>query len=320
MEEWTLRRALGALLIAFSAFAANPAAAANCTAQEREIADRALWLEPAEQVGAIARHLPWGVPRETSPTSAERLLVQRDYVIRYDSDLRIPLWTAERVDHARLGKAAREDCFRADPRLPKPDASTPSDYDEPVYDQGHMAAFANQSSSDMAGHNSFIMSNMAPQTCGLNRGIWQILEGITRLWAAEHGTVYVFSGSIMDRDRDGIRDDDAAAATMVSRNGRERVAVPSAFYKIISYRRPNGQLRTLSIMLPHNDANPDGPEALRYLQEHVTTVAEIERVAGIDIHPEAAHLGETAALWPFSGRQPRSLCNERPVRRIGERG
>jgi endonuclease G, mitochondrial len=307
-----LTRALAALLLAVAAFAADPAFAQtrNCTAAERAAADRELMLSPEEQGAAIAAHLPWGLPRDLGPVDNERLLVQRDYLIGYDGDLRAPLWTAERVDNARLRRLPRVDCFRADPRLPADQASTPADYREPIYDQGHMAAFANQTASANAGLNSFIMSNMAPQTCGLNRGIWQILESIVRLWAAEHGTVWVVSGSVFDRDGDGLRDADPAAERMASNNGNRRVAVPSAFYKVISYRRPDGALQTLSIMLPHDNSNPNGPEALAYLQRHVTSVAVIERVAGIDIHPDAGDLGESATLWSFTGRQPRSLCRQ----------
>jgi endonuclease G len=303
-------RLLAALLLAFSTVVAwSPASAADCTAAERAVADRQLWLSRADQAASVATHLPWGVPRATSPVDNERLLVQRDYVIGHDGDLRVPLWTAERVDAARLTDTDREDCFRADPRLPSAEASTPRDYDEPIYDQGHMAPFANQTSSVIAGHNSFIMSNMAPQTCQLNRGIWQILEGITRLWAAEHGTVYVLSGSVFDRDGNGARDPDASAQRMRSRSGATRVAVPSHFYKVIAIRRPDGSVSTLSIMLPHGEANPDGPAALRYLEQHLTTTEAIEQVAGLDLFPGGVQIEESRTLWPFRGRQPRSLCN-----------
>lgn len=302
--------ALAAIMLGIAASVGfTPASAADCTAAERAAADRELWLSSADRRASIARHLPWGLPRPATPTTRERLLVQRDYVIRHDGDLRVPLWTAERVDAARLGDIDREDCFRPDPRLPAAQASTPRDYDEPIYDQGHMAPFANQRSSVIAGHNSFIMSNMAPQTCQLNRGIWQILEGITRLWAAEHGTVYVLSGSVFDRDGNGARDPDRSAQRMRSRSGTERVAIPSHFYKIIALQRGGGRIETLSIVMPHDDANPDGPAALRYLQEHVTTIARIERVAGLDLFRTRAIIDEATSLWPFQGRQPRSLCS-----------
>jgi endonuclease G len=150
---------------------------------------------------------------------------------------------------------------------------------------------------------------MAPQNCQFNRGIWQILEGITRLWAQGHGTVYVLSGSVFDRDGDNLRDEDSAAQRMRSTNGNRRVAVPSHFYKIIAAPRGSGRVETLSILMPHDEANPDGPAALRYLQDHVTTIGAIERATGTDLFQTRAIITESARLWPFQGRQPRSLCN-----------
>lgn len=309
MKSWTLLRALAAILIALPAAVGwSPAGATNCTAAERTAANAQLRLSAADQRAAIVRHLPWGMPTATAPTSNESLLVQRDYVIDYDADLRVPIWTAERVDFSRLGHAARTECFRPDPRLSAAATATLADYRGSNHDRGHMAAFANQSSSVIAGNNSFILSNMAPQTCQFNRGIWQILEGITRLWAAEHGAVYVVSGSVFDRDGDGVRDPDGAAQHIRSGSGAQRVAIPSAFFKIITYRRPDGSLATLSIMMPHDLANPNGPAALAYLSAHITTVAAIERVAGLDLFPGAPGLGESTTLWPFTGTQPRSLC------------
>lgn len=313
MRKWiSFRVHVPALLGLYALACAAPAAATHrdCNAVEKRDADRQLHLNARDQRASIAQHLPWGTPSATAPSSNESVIVLRDYVIGYDADVRVPLWTAERVDASRLANIHRTDCFRQDPRLRAAQASTPSDYREPTYDQGHMASFANQATSVIAGNNSFIMSNMVPQTCQFNRGIWQILEGITRLWAAEHGTVYVLSGSIFDRDGDRARDSDAVAQRMRSTNGQQRVAIPSAFYKIITIRRPNNSLRTLSIMMPHNHANPNGPAALRYLTQHITSVAEIERVAGLDLFPAGTNLGESTTLWTFRGRQPGSLCHE----------
>ncbi|HUE80383.1 MAG TPA: DNA/RNA non-specific endonuclease [Sphingomicrobium sp.] len=167
----------------------------NCTAAEKKSADRQLWLKQQDKQLSIAKHLPWGAPVADPSAGNEWLLVQRDYVIHYDGDLRIPLLTAERVDEDRLQQLHRTDCFRRDVRIDAPMDSKPSDYKEPIFDQGHLAAFANQTSSKIAGNKSFMMSNMVPQTCQFNRGIWQILEGVTRGWAKDKGTVYVISGS-----------------------------------------------------------------------------------------------------------------------------
>src|SRR5215217_3778443 len=97
-----LRRVLGTLAFSLSLAAAAAPASANCTAAERATADRQLRLNTRDQQASIAAHLPWGLPHTLAPSDHERLLIQRDYVIGYDAELRVPLWTAERVDARRL--------------------------------------------------------------------------------------------------------------------------------------------------------------------------------------------------------------------------
>jgi len=285
----------------------------NCTATEKADGNAWLWLNARDRALAIKTHLPWGVPGELAPTTNERLLVQRDYVNRYDADLRVPMWSAERIRFSALGKVdGRVSCFRPDPRLPTDAAATPEDYKEPIYDQGHMSPDADQDSSVRSAINTYIMSNMTPQNCQLNRGIWQILEGLTRRWAKKEKVVYVLSGSVFDRDGNGVRDADTDAERMKSNNGKRRVAVPSAFYKIVAYNKPDGSVATLSLLLPHTTANPNGHTALDYLTDHITTITAIERLTGYDLFPEATDLEESTTLWPFEGPTPRSLCQQDP--------
>lgn len=258
----------------------------------------------------MARHLPWGAPEPASAN--ERRLVQPDYVIDYDSSLKVPIWSAEQVVASRLDeKVKRQDCFRGDPRLDGESSSLPSDYSEPIYDQGHMTPFADQRYSKIAGLNSFIMTNMAPQNCQLNRGIWQILEQISRRWAAAHEPLYVLNGSAFDRDGDGARDPDQAAPRMQSNNHKARVAVPSAFYKIAAYARPDGTVETVTVLLPHDTSNPTGAQALNYLNAHITDLATIRRLTGLTLFPTARAVHESRTLWAFEGYKPQSLCHAR---------
>jgi DNA/RNA endonuclease G (NUC1) len=290
-------------------------AAANCSAANKAAGDAALIAFSADSTktaAALAAQLPWGTPVPTAPATNETTLVQQDYVIDYDSDLRVPVWTAERVVAAKLDDTVkREDCFRGDPRLHGDTASLPSDYSEPIYDQGHMTSFADQRYSKMSGWNSFIMTNMTPQNCQLNRGIWQILEQITRRWAARHDAIFVLSGSVFDRDGDGLRDADSAAQHMKSNNGKQRVAVPSAFYKIVAFQGADGKVETLSFLLPHDTSNPNGDAALAYLTSHVTNLAALERLSGLDLFPKARQVHESTSLWEFDGYKPQSLCHAR---------
>jgi endonuclease G len=272
----------------------------------------AVLADPGKRAAATAEHLPWGAPAQSVD---EVRLIQANYVADYDKKLRVPLWTAEHVVAADLDpKIPRRDCFRGDPRLDSADSAQRADYDEPLYDQGHMAPFADQRYSTVAGFNSFVMTNMTPQICELNRGIWQILEEISRRWATERGDLYVFAGSVFDRDGDGRRDPDSAALHMLSRNGGQRVAVPSAFYKVVAFKRTDGGVEALSFLLPHDRSNPVGDAAVTYLKAHITTLAALEKLTGLHLFPGATGLREDTDLWPFDGYKPSSLCHPKKAK------
>lgn len=296
----------------FLALISTPAHAQNrnCKKAEAEAADKLLWLNERDKKLSISIHLPWGEPRATAPTTRERTLVQRDYVIHYDDDLLVPIWSGEKLEASRIGKEKdRVNCFRPDPRIPGAVSASNTDYDEPIYDRGHSTPDADQDSSLNAALNTYMFTNMSPQTCRFNRGIWQIFEGIVRHWAKERGTLYIVSGSVFDRDGDNRRDADSVAPRMEARNKSKRVAVPSAFYKIVTLKKPDGTLETVTVLLPHNDLKLSGPAALKYLQDHVTTVAAVEAVTDLDFFPKGSpDLNESSTFWSFAGRMPTNLC------------
>ncbi|MDR6625703.1 DNA/RNA non-specific endonuclease [Caulobacter segnis] len=317
-QKGSLRMLTGALAAGLLLLAGHGAEAADlCSASEKADADRALTLSASDKAKALEEHLPWGAPRpQSTPSASEVQLVQSDYVIQYDSRLRIPIWTADHVVDAAIGQVDRSDCFRPDPRLTKEAAASPTDYDEPIFDQGHLTPSADVTKSRLSVHNSFLMSNMAPQFCQFNRGVWQILEGLTRLWAKEYGEVYVLSGSVFDRNGDGVRDPDDLTVRMTSRNGQKRVAVPSAFYKIIARKRPDGGVEVLAVMMPHDQTDLDGKAAFDYITSHITRLSKISAVTGLAFFPQATSgPDEALSLWPFDPPGPKSLTNSPQCKR-----
>lgn len=282
------------------------ALADNCTAAQRQAADQQLWLNARDRDLATKTVFPWGAPAATAD-STQRRLVQRDYVIEYDDDLQGPLWSANVLGLKPLS-GGRIDCFRQDPRIPGAVASRPSDYNEPIFDQGHMVPNADMTFGDIPIMNTFIMSNMTPQFCQFNRGVWQILETLVRFWAEDGTPVYILNGAVFDRDGDGVRDPDHDSIRMRSRNGRTNVAVPSAYFKVLAREDPNGALQTLTVLLPHNQVDVDGQPALDYLRGHITTLATVERLTGSDLFPDRTGPAvENRDLWDVSGASFRSL-------------
>src|SRR6476659_450351 len=84
----SLSVAFGAAVLAT---ASSEAFAVNCTDAQEAAADRQLQLSTRDKNASVKKHLPWGSPAGPAADN-ERLLVQRDYVIDYDSDLRVPVW------------------------------------------------------------------------------------------------------------------------------------------------------------------------------------------------------------------------------------
>ena len=63
--------------------------------------------------------------------------------------------------------------------------------------------------SEAAMINTFMFTNMAPQIgIGFNRSFWAHFEKRVREWAQDRREIYVITGSIFDRDTDGVRDAD----------------------------------------------------------------------------------------------------------------
>lgn len=296
------------------------AQAQDCTPAQRDAADRQLWLNERDRDLATETVFPWGAPAG-GETANQRRLVQRDYVIEYDDDLRGPVWAANVLGLKRL-EGGRIDCFRADPRLPGAVASRLTDYNDPIFDQGHMVPNADMTFGEIPILNTFIMSNMSPQFCQFNRGVWQILETLVRHWAeGSSSPLYILNGAVFDRNGDSLRDPDDASVRMLSRSGRTRVAVPSAYFKLLARPGPAGSIETLTILLPHDQTDVEGQAAIDYLGGHIATVAEVERLTGADFFP--AHTGmirENRELWDVRGASFSSLvygpCRETAGARV----
>jgi endonuclease G len=136
--------------------------------------------------------------------------------------------------------------------------------------------------------NTYVMSNMSPQHCRFNRGIWLSLEHLTRIWANEdsYGNILVTSGAIFDRDGDGLRDSDDDALMMESNSHKKRVGVPSHYFKIILRQEESGW-RAISFLL-NNDNDDDGvswSDVKPDVMATISSISEIEAMSGLRIHP-----------------------------------
>lgn len=309
----TIRFAVVVTVALLAAFIQSDALAAsrNCTAEEKRLADaRLMEIAGNEKLrdGLLRWHLRYGAHEPTGPVANEQILVQGGYVMNHDDDLRMALWVTYRLtakDQIDAEGKDRVNCFRRDPRLSAAAAALPSDYDEPRFDQGHMANDADLKDNLIEQINSYLMSNMSPQECRFNRGIWLSLEFLARAWASAYDTIYATSGAIFDRNDDSVRDDDGDAERMRSRNGQNRVAVPSHYYKIF-LRQDDEGFKSIAFLIKHtNDRHGVRWTDVRpHAENAITTLAALEDKADLRFHPklDRTRLKESAAGegWDFN--------------------
>jgi len=152
---------------------------------------------------------------------------------------------------------------RADKFRPDYDVNSGSafhkDYTRSGYTRGHMAPAGDMAFNKEAMNESFYMSNMSPQLAECNAGIWRDLEELVRDWAFDRNELVVISGPMLNRP-------------IIKKIGKNKVSVPSAFYKIILDANKN---ESASFIIPNEGSN-------RHLKEFATSIDEIEKETGID--------------------------------------
>ncbi len=235
-------------------------------------------------------HLGLGIPIDTSPGD-DLLVVHPQFAASYNRYLNEANWVSWRTRPSDFGPAPRyAGPFFPDPLLPSEVFHPDTDiYFGPGYDRGHM--LRSEERTDTEAHNieTFVMTNVIPQTADLNRGVWFDFElhvQRTVQSTAHPKDAYVIAGPIFP----------AACRTHVARTagdgcpdiGRDtnvghRVAVPSSTFKIVAFV-PAGTpfdpatATVTAVVMP----NIDGIANDRWYT-YRATVAEIEQLTGYDI-------------------------------------
>lgn len=198
--RFIIRSILLVLLTSLSYTSALHAESRNCKKEEKHAANlqlTAIANDTQRQTKLIKKHLPHGLHTSNEIGDNEQVFHQAGYILNHDTDLRTGLWVSYQLTKTDLNNAAGKDrvnCFRRDPIMSASQTATPTDYKEPIYDQGHMTNDADLKHDPTQQINTYLMSNMGPQHCRFNRGIWLSLEHLSRKWAKQYKNIYITSG------------------------------------------------------------------------------------------------------------------------------
>lgn len=125
------------------------------------------------------------------------LLEKKGYTVSYNNNTLCPNWVAWHLSKDDLGEATRSDKFVPDKTLPQNwYAVKKNDYQFPAYgfDRGHICPSADRTSSNEVNQETFLMTNMIPQSPDCNRIVWKDLEIYERELVLQGNELYIFAG------------------------------------------------------------------------------------------------------------------------------
>lgn len=195
----------------------------------------------------------------------EQVIRHEGYTVSYNSDYRIPNWVAWELnaDEAKSNKVPRSDKFYPDPEV-KGATALNEDYTGTGFDRGHLAPAADMKWSEKAMRECFYFSNICPQNRKMNGGIWRVIEEKSRKWAIQHDTILIVAGPVITEK--------------MRRLGKNRVAVPNHFYKVIC-TYSNNKYQGVAFLLENRDY---GKTPLWSL---AIPIDSVERATGIEFFP-----------------------------------
>ena len=126
-----------------------------------------------------------------NPLLGEELLIDKGiYKVKYDTVLEQPLEVSYTVTHRPKNADRKGMNFKKEPNI---HTSDDKDYENNVWDKGHMAPAAHFSDSEDNLRLTFSYLNSALQHEKLNRGAWRFLEAHVRDMAKMGGKVEVIN-------------------------------------------------------------------------------------------------------------------------------
>lgn len=175
---------------------------------------------PSPATSQILPHIPDAEMAQTPASRTEQILRRTGYIVSYNARWKQPNWVGYELLRSELqGSSTRTDQFLTDPDVTGIPANT-RDYTRSGYDRGHMAPAADMKWSDKAMEESFLLTNICPQSPGLNRGRWKELEEQVREWARRDSALLIVCGPIVDTSKKTI--------------GQHQIVVPDRYFKVVA--------------------------------------------------------------------------------------
>ena len=223
-------------------------------------------------------------------SNAQNYLMQKEqFVLSYNNQTLIPNWVSWHLCSEDLGEVSRGDDFRPDTDLPSGWYKVlKSDYQYTKYnfDRGHVCPSADRTKSQEDNSNTFLMTNMIPQSPDLNRQIWKEFESFERELTLSGKELYIVAGPYGKGGTTATGTWDYIEISAKKGFNAQKILVPSHCWKIVlvldegenDYSRVTNETPVISIFMP----NRMGMHKTSTWKDYLTCVDDIEEKTGYD--------------------------------------
>lgn len=140
---------------------------------------------------AVSAQLTLGNPSGAGTKDNNNFLVTHNtFTLSYNKERGAANWVMWHLSKSDFPGKDRSDSFAPDTLLPADWRIKPGDYLRSGYDRGHMCPSADRTDSDANNVETFLMSNIQPQTAKLNRQTWRFWKNIRVRRSKRSGSVY----------------------------------------------------------------------------------------------------------------------------------
>jgi len=173
-------------------------------------------------------HLALGNPSQAKDSATDKdnyLMKKPFFALSYNNSKGTPNWVSWHLTEAELGTVKRFP-FKPDDALPDGfKRIVTKDYTNSGFDRGHMCPHSDRNKTETMSKATFVMTNIIPQTAGVNRHAWEQLEIYCRNLVHDDGKeLYIISGPAGGggHGQNGLKN------TLVG-----KITVPAPIWKII---------------------------------------------------------------------------------------
>jgi endonuclease G len=241
------------------------------------------------------------------------LMMKPAYALSYNRGKGTPNWVSWHLDASWYGSLARIDTFRADPKvLPDWYRVEETDFTSSGFDRGHMCPNADRDNQNRIPINqeTYLMSNMVPQSPDNNQGPWANLEGYLRTLTDAGNEIYIVSGPA---GVGGTGSNGGVTTTLA--NGH--VTVPAYTWKVAlvlpgqtgdDVARVTASTRVIAVIMPNVQGirTSNSSDWMTYL----TTVHAVEQLTGYNFYSNVPQVIQNAIEYGVNGDNPPGTADQ----------